>query len=239
MKPQHEALARQLVDRYRHLAFLVPTYKLIPTVFFHSFFLVLTQLGRLGFQVDLFMVDLTLVPRARNRLAHDLVQAQRQTGNRFTAALWLDTDQTFTTDDVLLLLQHYDQDPEIRILSGRYVTRDLSSPHVCAYRRQAEGHRYHALDPDTGGICEVDAVGFGFLLMDPQVLVEMYEAHGMHQFQLPAVGPKEEGALLGEDLFWCERARELGHHIHLDSDVTVGHYGVVIDDAYLRWRHQQ
>ena len=62
-------------------------------------------------------------------------------------------------------------------------------------------------------LCEVDAVGFGAVLMKRSVLDQVPE---------PWFAFKD----CGEDIYFCVHAKEAGVKIHLDGSYVLGHIGV-------------
>ncbi len=191
-----------------------------------------------GFKPAVIMLDQTNVAIARNQLSHHFLEAHKMEGvGPFEVAMWIDSDQTFTYQNFLNLLDHYDQlknsETKVEILSGRYITRDLISPKVCAFNRYEE-NKHKAILPESQGIVEVDGFGFGFVLMSPNIMQKMYDEYGLHQFCFQETGRKEEGGIIGEDLDWCIKAQKIGIKLYFDNDVSIGHYGGVIDDKVFR-----
>ena len=66
---------------------------------------------------------------------------------------------------------------------------------------------------------EVDASGFGAVLMDVGLLKRVWDKYGL-PFS-PALG-------LGEDISFCWRAKQLGAKLYCDSSVKLGHIGYTV-----------
>lgn len=238
-----------MAKKYKKLAILVPTYKTVSANTFHCYSVLIARLYKVGFDPSFFFIDQTNVAISRNKLAKFFVESHRSEHGPFSVAFCLDSDHTFLFDDFMNLLFHYDsvnKSDGVKILSARYITRDVNNPKVCAFMKhefkpENPEHKpyfaYKAVMPDTKGIVEVDGVGFGFIMVAPEVFEKMYEVYGEHQFLFRAVGPKEGGGIIGEDLDWCDKAQEQGYKIYLDNDVSIGHYGGIIDDKVFTRMH--
>jgi len=196
----------------------------------------LSRLNKLGFDPSIFLLDQTNVSTARNFLAKNFIEAHQKEHGPYSAVLWIDSDQTFEFMDFLNLLNRFDETNKsdgVEILSARYITRDLEEPKVCAFMKapiDKVKFGYKAILPSSQGISEVDGFGFGFVMMTPKVLVDMYEHYGQHMFAFRCVGDKDVGGIIGEDLDWCDKAQAIGYKLFFDNDVSIGHYGGVIDD---------
>lgn len=158
---------------------------------------------------------------ARNDLA-GIVQDKinEYTGNKFTHLLWLDDDHVFNPDLAVHLAQHGDLD----MVSALYFQRQPPhKPVVCIQDYTTDYKHFHlALVPKA--IVQVDAVGFGALLMRREVL---------------DVVPKPWFTLdyrAGEDIAFCTHARKFGIKIFVDGGYTIGHVGeppVISEQDYL------
>lgn len=127
--------------------------------------------------------------------------------------IWfVDDDHTFPPDTLM------------RLLSGNV---DIISP-LCLSRKPPFRAYAYRVNPDTGrydgvpyttlpstGIHAYDAVGSGALLVRRRV----FEALQYPWFEEGKTSPDA----LGEDLYFCSKAREAGFSIWLDVDTRIGH----------------
>ena len=211
----------------------MPTYKTIDAHSHMHFASFVSQLFKMGFQPSFLFLDQTSVVIARNKLAQYFVDFDRE--HNFDLCIWMDSDHTFAVSTLLDMLYHYDKYDDIEILSASYVTRDVSNPRICAFMQKKDG-QYISVHPETKGIKEIDGCGFGCVYMKPQVMHDMCEHFGGHQFQFEARGDKEKGNHISEDLYWCERAKEIGYKIYLDADAQIGHRGGVIEHDWMKFK---
>ena len=124
-----------------------------------------------------------IVHWARNELAKSsLEHTNHLTGQKFTHLLWLDDDHVFNPDLALYLARNQHLD----MVSALYYARI--------------------------GLAEVDAVGFGALLMRLDVL------EGMEY-------PFFSFDRCGEDIYFCVKAKEKGFKVWLDGSYRLGHIG--------------
>lgn len=179
----------------------------IPTVdYMHRDFVssLLALTGRLhseGVDFAVRMQGDTLVYLGRDQLAMHAVS------NGFTTVLWLDSDMVFGQDLMELLTQSGEE----------FVTA------IAVGRRPP--HRsclFSSLDPPErvtdypGELFEVEACGFGCVLIETHILAEC-----LVQYQT-CFFPERT---LGEDLSFCRRAREMGYRIHAEPRAVIGHIG--------------
>jgi hypothetical protein len=148
----------------------------------------------------------------------------------FDELIWIDSDIAFAADDVDRLRAHARP-----IVAGVYAKK--GQPAFAAY-----------FEPGTptiqlgtgGGLMPVRYVGFGFVCTRRQVFDDVQQRFSLPfcntRFGLPAVpyflpmvisDAAEAGGYwyLGEDYAFCERARQAGHAIVIDTAIRLGHIG--------------
>lgn len=147
------------------------------------------------------------------------------------AILWIDSDVVFELSTVERLCAH-----DLPIVAGLYAKKGV---------RDFAVH----LEPDTkelrvgegGGLYDVRYVGTGFLYTDRVVYEDIRRSFGLPvcntrfgaktvPYFLPMVVADEQGPpgsywYLGEDYAFCERARQAGHKIVVDTTLRLGHLG--------------
>jgi hypothetical protein len=129
--------------------------------------------------------------------------------------LWfMDDDHVFDRDTLFRLL-----DRNVDIVQPLVSTR---KPPYRPYGYRWNGQDHESFDwshiPNTG-LMEVDAVGCGGMLIRRHVL----DAIADPWFEEGHTSPEH----LGEDLWFCKKAREAGFKIYVDTDVQIGHMGTV------------
>lgn len=127
--------------------------------------------------------------------------------------LFIDSDMTFNDDFLIDLLKH-DRDIVSALCVGR----------VAPYRPVAkvlkEDGRYFPREGLHEGrfFADLDAVGAAFLL----VKVDVFRKMEPPWFAMP---PYKTG-IMGEDVYFCRKAKEMGYDICLDSALHCGHLGL-------------
>jgi hypothetical protein len=123
--------------------------------------------------------------------------------------VFIDNDIIWTPQDMHKLLNS-DKD----IICGAYMTRDGSL--ACGL----DEHRlqYSYLDGLTGDL-EIGFTGMGFVAVKFDVLKKMKAPW----FQVEYI--EKDGAMqsIGEDVYFCNKARELGYSIYLDPTIRLKH----------------
>ena len=156
-------------------------------------------------------VERMVIHWARNELARNSVERiNPHTGRKFTHILWLDDDHVFNADLLVYLARHKDLD----IVSALYYCRTGRILPVVYVKDENEDdvYKHYPLLEVPPTLVEVDAVGFGALLMRLDVLERM---------QYPYF--KFENC--GEDVYFCVKAKQAGVRIWLDGSISIGHIG--------------
>lgn len=130
--------------------------------------------------------------------------------------LWLDSDMRFPNDGFARLLAH--NKPMVGI---NYSTRRLPV-HFTALEHTTFGSmggiKRLETRPDSTGLARVDALGFGFLLMDLNAIKSALPD--------PKVEPwfwyewKDSGQNMGEDVYFCRLLERAGIPIYVDQDLS-------------------
>jgi hypothetical protein len=125
----------------------------------------------------------------------------------FTHLMMIDSDHVFDKDIVHKLLL-YKKD----IVGVRAYRR--ASPHYpCIFVKDKDRNEKDAMtfvDACDMGLMVTDAVGFGAVLINVEVLKKM-------------TYPYFYFSKTGEDFNFCRDARELGYKVHVDTDIEIGH----------------
>lgn len=124
--------------------------------------------------------------------------------------LWLDDDMVIPSDVWLFTqLKAHNKD----ITAPLFFTRvGVKLPLIFKERKINEN--YAVLDYITDykkGLLEVDAVGFGCVLINMEVFRKMKKPY----FQYTAE--------MGEDIYFCMKARKAGFKIYCDTNIVIGH----------------
>ncbi len=160
-------------------------------------------------------VERMFADRARNKLVEDALELEP------THIFFLDDDTLPPPDAIDRLLSC-----KKRIVSGLYFGRH--DPKPIAFERLSDG-RYTSIV--RNGLFKADAVGLGCLLVEADV----FRAMPLPWFSLSH--DKDEG------IYWCEKVRDMGAEIWVDSTVVCGHIGaptvVTANDFVLRYQRNE
>jgi hypothetical protein len=166
---------------------------------------------------------------ARNNLADEGIKRPLPfwTGlkGKYTHLLWLDDDHVFNPNFACKLAANFARD-YVDIVGGLYFNRydpDIGGECLAvAYVKDPDkeydpqnpteiASAYPLVDPPTT-LLEVDAVGFGGVMMKREVL------EGVKK-------PRFSFEHAGEDFYFCRKAVEAGYRIFLDGTTQMGHIG--------------
>lgn len=147
-------------------------------------------------------------------------------GEPYTHILWIDSDMVYRSDHVLRLL-----------VSNKPITgavyRDVAGDITCGkwnvekLRTQRYMQRYTIEElqnlADSEEIAPVDWQGFGLLVVQKGVC----EKIGFPWFKSEHLEIDEYSYLIGEDIWFCKKAKENGIQSYVDLGVSVGHRKMV------------
>jgi hypothetical protein len=192
------------------ISICVPTRDLCNSEFSHSYVKMVAHfcthfVGKRQAEIINLMDIGTLLPDMRNTLAETSI------GLGATHILWLDNDMVFPEDMIERLYQHGKP-----IVGGGYSQRKEPAKPVAS-----KNGVWVYTEEDSTGLEEVDFVGMGCMLVEAAV----YE-HLPKPWHNLGWSP-EKGAVIGEDVYFCRKARGIGASVFLDHDLSkeIGHVG--------------
>lgn len=236
--------------------------KVLPEYYRHVLTMQNNSLGHTFFHME---VDLMIIGKARNILVTETLSRTE------AEVLWfLDNDVMIPPHAGVII----DQALKYGIVSGLYFNRHTPytpQAYMLSTHPDERGLYEPLMKYPEKGIMMVDAVGAGCLAVSRKIIEEMGTAHAVrlkhaeglleHKLRNDGKARKEYEWLMtyvrtlspwfefldqkGEDFYFCERARELGHPIFLNVEVKCihlgtlgfgeGHFKYLIDnDLYVR-----
>ena len=179
----------------------IPSARYIETECFVSLF----EMEKTG-NIELFIPNSSSVDVARNVIAK---YAQE---NKFDYILWVDSDMLLPKDTLTRLLSH-----DTDIVSGVYRYKLLNDKRIVAKRLTGDDYTDVLADElyTDGEITEVDAFGFGCVLMKVSVLDKIPYPWFVYTLEM------------GEDVYFCRKAQNAGFKLYLDKKIICGHKGQV------------
>lgn len=189
----------------------VPSMDMVPAVFTQS----LAMLEKQGNCAVAFEIG-SLIYYSRNNLARKALEMNAD------YVFWLDSDMVFPSDTLIRMFELLEKH-NLDMLAGVYHRR------VAPYKPIA----FDKCDITPEGICEwtefdempsdevfeIGACGFGCVLMKSQILFDTLAKFGD---MFSPIG------MVGEDLSFCWRARQVGYKIHATEAINLGHYSHTI-----------
>lgn len=157
----------------------------------------------------------SLICRARNVAAVCFLKTE------YEFMLFWDADIIATPGHIAMLMEN-----DCEILCGIYPKKQKE---LCPVLNALPGTE----KIETGGLLEIMRGGTGFMRIHRSVLEAMktpeieYDNHGEVQWDFFQVGVKNR-EYLSEDWYFCDRARELGFRVMLDSRIQLRHEGSAI-----------
>ena len=194
----------------------IPCMDQVPAVFAQS----LATMRKVGDCVVAMQIG-SLIYTSRNSLAQKAIMMEAD------YVLWLDSDMVFTPDLLERMLERLQKD-KLDFLTGLYFRRVRPFSPVLFDRLEMVGNVCNWSEfkdiPDEP--FEVGGCGFGCVLMDTAVFLDVHSRFGN---MFAPIGNT------GEDLAFCWRARECGYKIICDPAITCGHVShIVINQEFYR-----
>jgi hypothetical protein len=178
----------------------------------------LAETSKLGLTRDINVIAVymsydALVQRARNdifKLAYD---------NNVDDLVFIDCDQDWNPKDFFKLLSH-----DVPLVAAPVVKKS----DMPAYNVKLLGD--YVVQDD--GLVKVDGVGTGFMRIRQDAIKDLWDAspeyrepHKPEPIRMVFDVKVVDGELWSEDIVFCERWRELGGKIYIDSTINCGHSG--------------
>ena len=160
-------------------------------------------------RVMLYTSHGTLIASQRMELARQALEEKAD------YLLWLDSDMRFPRETIGHLMLR-----DKPIVAANYATRRMPVKPVAMMDNDGEIGRVYTA-PDSEGLQPVDYIGMGVMM----VKREVFEKVEAPWFAIPysTVGQH----YIGEDVFFCRKAREAGYEVLVDHDLShqVKHIG--------------
>lgn len=166
-------------------------------------------------EIGICMIGGTYIHSARRKILRMCMD------QKCTHILWLDSDMRFPQDALVRLLNH--NKPMVGI---NYANRMFPTGFVAFKTLNDEvSIRLETLSESTG-LVEVDALGFGMLLMTQEVFKVLPPLAEDPWFTYDW---KNGGIEVGEDVHFCKMVQDRGITIYVDQDLSkeCGHIGVM------------
>lgn len=161
---------------------------------------------------DMGIIERTVVHWARNELVRAAMELKSiHDDQSFTHLMWLDSDHVFDRDLICHLARHYAR-PEVDMISALYFNRNEPFlPVVYVKDGGPSIYTHYPLVDVPNCLCEVDAVGFGAIMIKREVFEKVPDPW----FQMDGCG---------EDMFFCVHAKKAGFRLFLDGQYKLGHF---------------
>jgi len=189
-----------------------------------------------GWMAEVIWATRTHTPLAREKIAQQALEVNAD------YLLFIDDDQTFTANDVITLLMA--QKP---VIAGTVYMR-VPPYRTCVFKWANEADQKvweEAEKANTAcavglqnqegiegrGVIEVDAVGFGFVMINMDVFR-----------RTPKPWFTWAPGRLGEDMTFCLKAKQYGARIYAHTDIDIGHMGdpgIINRESRQGWINQQ
>lgn len=147
--------------------------------------------------------------------------------------LFIDDDMVWQADAVARLVARYDElkveFPDTPIMVGGLCFRRVPPHQPTMYmREQPTAGLYNFLEKWSTDVVEVDATGMAFVLIEQAVFEAVMGGPMLSAEERLARPPWlhfEWTAYMGEDIGFCQKAKDAGARIFVDTTIEIGHVG--------------
>ena len=189
----------------------VPCMDQVPARFAHGL-ATLTSYGVEDAQISVWFNIGSLIYTSRNNIA------KRAIMDEVDLVMWFDSDMIFNPDVLQRMLKHIDAGADM--VTGIYYRRvPPYTPTIfekMAIDEEKQAAVWTEFDEIPTEPFEVDACGFGCVLMKTEVFISVFQQFGN---MFAPIGN------VGEDIAFCWRARQCGYKILCDPTFDLGHVG--------------
>lgn len=189
----------------------VPCMDQVPARFAHSL-ATLTSYGVEDAQISVWFNIGSLIYTSRNNIAKRAIMDEAD------LVMWFDSDMIFNPDVLQRMLKHIDAGADM--VTGIYYRRvPPYTPTIfekMAIDEEKQAAVWTEFDEIPTEPFEVDACGFGCVLMKTEVFISVFQQFGN---MFAPIGN------VGEDIAFCWRARQCGYKILCDPTFDLGHVG--------------
>lgn len=186
-------------DKTANIAICVPVRDHVTAVFAYSLAMLQKKCGEIGQKTSLHMVIGSEVAMQRQQLVDEALETS------CTHILWIDSDMKFPSDTIVSLLKSQKD-----IVAGNYSTR--VAPHRPVAFKNAKNLDSRVFSGN--GLEKVHAVGSGLML----VKREVYENIPLPHYSV--TWNDDYTNLVGEDIYFCNKAQEHGYEVYVDHDIS-------------------
>jgi hypothetical protein len=156
--------------------------------------------------------------------------------------LFIDSDMEINYNMLKKLIDSADKD--IRpVMSALCFTvtgeqnNGISVPKAAYFYKNLEtnDYRWGNLNENKGSVFEVDAVGFGMILIHRSVAKKLVNRFKNSHLFLERQDENNHSNFVGEDIVFCEHLKEINIPIHINTDVVPRHWKTIpIDQHYYK-----
>lgn len=145
----------------------------------------------------------TLLVDQRNQLVQEAL------AEGATHILWIDSDMRFPKEVIQRLLER-----DLDIVAANCSRRRHPASFIALQADDERGIYNVQTLPESTGVEEVVAVGFGVMMVKAQVFRDMPQP--WHKL----IWNTKDEKFVGEDMAWCHGARDAGYKVHIDHDLS-------------------
>lgn len=183
--------------------------------------------GKYNFTIDLAHISFcSILPKARNVMVHRFMESD------CTDLLFLDSDVTFTCDDIVRLLAISTNKD---VVGGIYPRKKADKNLIATVIFDENANPIY----DENGLIEAECIPTGFMMIRRHVLEKLIANHPEWDYY-DGEGQEDESPVkqsavfdfsimdnlyYGEDYTFCKRVRAEGMKVHIDPGLEIGHFG--------------
>lgn len=190
---------------------LVPAMEMVNAEFSQHLAMAAANLVAAGVRINCAFNIGSVITIARRNLVEIFMNSD------FDYAWWIDSDMKFPIDTPLRLLQR-----NVPLVGANYRRRRFPNPGFTGMMGQPGSFTELVTDDNSPAMQDVDVIPHGCVMVHRSVYQKIAQPHYLQEF-IP-----EMNLEIGEDIYFCRKAREAGFQVWCDHELSreLSHIGI-------------
>ena len=210
-KPQVQQPAAAPAGKTPSIMILVPAMEMVNAEFAQHLAMAAANLVANGIKINCAFNIGSVITIARRNLTDIFLKSD------FDYAWWVDSDMKFPIDAPLKLLKR-----GVPLVGANYRRRRFPNPGFTGMMGQAGQFTELVTDDNSPPMQKVDVLPHGMVLVHRSVYEKIPQPHYLQEYVTELI------LEIGEDIFFCNKAKEAGFDVWVDHDLSkeIAHIGI-------------
>lgn len=166
--------------------------------------------------IPFFLAHEPIIARARNIVLYEFVESLE----KYDGILWIDSDVAWEAQWAIDVVNSGKD-----VIGIPLIVKDTQQEHYSLALKDN-------LEPDENGLLSVWTMGTGFLYNSREAVTKVYEPalpfmESGHEMKWVFENAYSKEMLLGEDVIYCAKLRDVGYEVFIDTTKNCRHMGMI------------